>query len=93
MNPSLPPPTPLSERRPVACDLRVLSLEERESLMDRLEFVRNQLNVLTEDVKEKIKATADEVAAKVGVLLQLQTVRRPPHTRHNNKPLGVYWAH
>ncbi|XP_031415392.1 mitofusin-1 [Clupea harengus] len=48
-----------------SAEKKVLSLEERESLMDRLEFVRNQLNVLTEDVKEKIKATADEVAAKV----------------------------
>ncbi|XP_063074908.1 mitofusin-1 [Engraulis encrasicolus] len=48
-----------------SAEQKVLSLEERESLMDRLEFVRDQLNVLTEDVKEKIKATTDEVAAKV----------------------------
>ncbi|KAL2097928.1 hypothetical protein ACEWY4_007135 [Coilia grayii] len=48
-----------------SAEKKVFALEERESLMDRLEFVRNQLNALTEDVKDKIKATIDEVAAKV----------------------------
>lgn len=33
--------------------------------MDRLEFVRNQLNFLTENIKEKIKAITDKVADKV----------------------------
>jgi len=37
--------------------------------MDRLEFVRNQLNFLTEDIKDKIKAIADEVAAKVTCII------------------------
>ncbi len=33
--------------------------------MDRLEFVRNQLNFLTEDIKDKIKAITKEMADKV----------------------------
>ncbi|KAG1937844.1 mitofusin-1 isoform X2 [Pimephales promelas] len=48
-----------------SAEKKVFSLEEREAQMDRLEFVRNQLNFLTEDIKDKIKAIADEVAAKV----------------------------
>lgn len=43
----------------------MFSLEEREALMDRLEFVRNQLNFLTEDIKDKIKAITEEMADKV----------------------------
>lgn len=44
--------------------------------MDRLEFVRNQLNFLTENVKDKIKAITDEVAARVTPIptLSLTTV-------------------
>ncbi len=33
--------------------------------MDRLEFVQNQLNFLTEDIKDKIKAITEEMADKV----------------------------
>ena len=33
--------------------------------MDRLEFVRNQLNFLTEETKDKIKVIADDVSSKV----------------------------
>uniref|UniRef100_A0A8C9EUQ4 Mitofusin 1 n=1 Tax=Pavo cristatus TaxID=9049 RepID=A0A8C9EUQ4_PAVCR len=38
---------------------------EREDQKDRLDFVRNQLNVLTEDTKEKIKRVTEEVENKV----------------------------
>ncbi|XP_073705019.1 mitofusin-1 isoform X1 [Garra rufa] len=48
-----------------SAEKKVFSLEEREALMDRLEFVQNQLNFLTEDIKDKIKAITDEVADKV----------------------------
>ncbi|XP_050987145.1 mitofusin-1 [Labeo rohita] len=48
-----------------SAEKKVFSLEEREALMDRLEFVRNQLNFLTEDIKDKIKAITDKVADKV----------------------------
>ncbi|XP_062868903.1 mitofusin-1b [Trichomycterus rosablanca] len=48
-----------------AAEKRVASLEEREYLMDRLEFVRNQLNLLTEDIKRKIKMVSEEVANQV----------------------------
>ena len=45
--------------------VRIYSLEEREEQRDRLEFVRGQLNRLTENIKEGIKALTEEVAAKV----------------------------
>ncbi|XP_054063240.1 mitofusin-1 isoform X2 [Rissa tridactyla] len=45
--------------------LRVRSMEEREDQKDRLDFVRNQLNILTEDTKEKIKRVTEEVESKV----------------------------
>uniref|UniRef100_A0A803Y0F1 Mitofusin 1 n=1 Tax=Meleagris gallopavo TaxID=9103 RepID=A0A803Y0F1_MELGA len=37
----------------------------REDQKDRLDFVRNQLNILTEDTKEKIKRVTEEVENKV----------------------------
>lgn len=45
--------------------IRVASLEEREYLMDHLEFVRNQLNLLIEDIKKKIKMVSEQVANQV----------------------------
>ncbi|XP_053490021.1 mitofusin-1b isoform X1 [Ictalurus furcatus] len=48
-----------------AAEKRVASLEEREYLMDRLEFVRNQLNLLIEDIKKKIKMVSEQVANQV----------------------------
>ncbi len=48
-------------------DLRVASLEEREYLIDRLDFVRNQLNLLIQDIKRKIEAISEEVKDKVNV--------------------------
>lgn len=44
---------------------RVAALEDREYQMDRLEFVKNQLNLLIADIKMKIKAISDDVASKV----------------------------
>ncbi|XP_069053650.1 mitofusin-1b isoform X2 [Lepisosteus oculatus] len=48
-----------------SAEKRVRSLEEKDDQVDRLEFVRNQLNLLTEDIKKKIKAVTEEVEAKV----------------------------
>ncbi|XP_066504462.1 mitofusin-1-like [Hoplias malabaricus] len=48
-----------------AAEKRVASLEEREYLMDRLEFVRNQLNLLTEEIKKKIKMVSEQVENQV----------------------------
>ncbi|NXW59836.1 MFN1 protein, partial [Eurystomus gularis] len=48
-----------------AAEKRVLSMEQREDQRDRLDFVRNQLNILTEDTKEKIKRVTEEVENKV----------------------------
>lgn len=48
-----------------AAEKRVVSLEDREYLMDRLEFVRNQLNLLIEEIKKRIKAITEEVEQKV----------------------------
>lgn len=41
------------------------ALEDREYQMDRLEFVKNQLNLLIDDIKKKIKAISEDVEAKV----------------------------
>ncbi|XP_026077786.1 mitofusin-1-like isoform X1 [Carassius auratus] len=48
-----------------AADKRVLSLEERDYLIDRLDFVRNQLNLLIQDIKKQIEAITEEVKHKV----------------------------
>ncbi|XP_036378175.1 mitofusin-1-like [Megalops cyprinoides] len=48
-----------------AAEKRVLSLEDREYQMDRLDFVRSQLKLLTEDIKKRIKAVTEQVEAKV----------------------------
>uniref|UniRef100_A0AAX7TW05 Dynamin-type G domain-containing protein n=1 Tax=Astatotilapia calliptera TaxID=8154 RepID=A0AAX7TW05_ASTCA len=39
-----------------AAEKRVAALEDREYQMDRLEFVKNQLNLLVDEIKKKIKA-------------------------------------
>lgn len=51
---------------------RVAALEDREYQMDRLEFVKNQLNLLIADVKVKIKAISEDVASKVTDEVMLQ---------------------
>ncbi|XP_051957874.1 mitofusin-1b [Xyrauchen texanus] len=48
-----------------SADKRVASLEEREYLIDRLDFVRNQLNLLIQDIKKKIKVITEEVENQV----------------------------
>ncbi|XP_041913833.1 mitofusin-1-like isoform X2 [Alosa alosa] len=48
-----------------AAEKRVASMEDREYLMDRLEFVKNQLNLLIEEIKKRIKAITEEVEQKV----------------------------
>uniref|UniRef100_A0A8C7KZN9 Mitofusin-1-like n=1 Tax=Oncorhynchus kisutch TaxID=8019 RepID=A0A8C7KZN9_ONCKI len=52
-----------------SAERKIFSLEDREDQKDRLEFVRGQLNRLTENVKEKINTITDEVAAKVTVAM------------------------
>ncbi|XP_036841398.1 mitofusin-1 isoform X4 [Oncorhynchus mykiss] len=47
-----------------SAERKIFSLEDREDQKDRLEFVRGQLNRLTENIKEKINTITDEVAAK-----------------------------
>ncbi|XP_014638499.1 PREDICTED: mitofusin-1 [Ceratotherium simum simum] len=48
-----------------AAEKRVYSMEEREDQIDRLDFIRNQMNLLTLDVKKKIREVTEEVANKV----------------------------
>ncbi|XP_068599281.1 mitofusin-1b [Brachionichthys hirsutus] len=48
-----------------AAEKRVAALEDREDQTDRLEFVRKQLGLLIDDIKEKIKAISADVASKV----------------------------
>ncbi|KAF3827325.1 hypothetical protein GH733_002811 [Mirounga leonina] len=45
-----------------AAEKRVYSMEEREDQIDRLDFIRNQMNLLTLDVKKKIRAVTEEVS-------------------------------
>ncbi|XP_043985419.1 mitofusin-1b [Gambusia affinis] len=52
-----------------AAEKRVAALEDREYQRDRLEFVRNQLNLLTEEIKKKIKAISDDVESKVSIAM------------------------
>uniref|UniRef100_A0A7N8YPL0 Mitofusin 1 n=1 Tax=Mastacembelus armatus TaxID=205130 RepID=A0A7N8YPL0_9TELE len=48
-----------------AAEKRVAALEDREYQIDRLEFVKNQLNLLIDDIKTKIKAISEDVESKV----------------------------
>ncbi|KAM6963208.1 mitofusin-1b [Aplochiton taeniatus] len=48
-----------------AAEKRVAALEDRECQMDRLDFVKTQLNLLIEDIKKKIKSITADVQAKV----------------------------
>ncbi|XP_032428223.1 mitofusin-1b isoform X1 [Xiphophorus hellerii] len=52
-----------------AAEKRVAALEDREYQRDRLEFVRNQLNLLIEEIKKKIKAISDDVESKVSIAM------------------------
>lgn len=54
------------------------ALEDREYQMDRLEFVKNQLNLLIADVKVKIKAISEDVASKVADEVMLQPLMLQP---------------
>lgn len=44
---------------------RIFCLEEREDQRDRLDFVRGQINRLSDNVRERIRTLTDDVAAKV----------------------------
>ncbi|KAM7338039.1 hypothetical protein ACRRTK_004158 [Alexandromys fortis] len=48
-----------------AAEKRVYSMEEKEDQIDRMDFIRNQMNLLTLEVKKKIKEVTEEVANKV----------------------------
>ncbi|KAM3865634.1 mitofusin-1 [Diretmus argenteus] len=52
-----------------SADRKIYCLEEREEQRDRLDFVRGQINRLTDSVKDRIKTLADDVAAKVATAL------------------------
>uniref|UniRef100_A0A8C1YCW5 Mitofusin 1b n=2 Tax=Cyprinus carpio TaxID=7962 RepID=A0A8C1YCW5_CYPCA len=64
-----------------AADKRVVSLEEREFLIDRLDFVRSQLNLLIQDIKKNIEAVTEEVKHKVTLrnrLTRRNDLHKPP---------------
>lgn len=48
----------------MTCD-RIFCLEEREDQRDRLDFVRGQIDRLSDNVKERIRTLTDDVTAKV----------------------------
>uniref|UniRef100_A0A672JRD1 Dynamin-type G domain-containing protein n=1 Tax=Salarias fasciatus TaxID=181472 RepID=A0A672JRD1_SALFA len=58
-----------------AAEKRVAALEDREYQMDRLEFVKNQLNLLIDDIKKKIKAISEEVENKVSSAMEDEICR------------------
>ncbi|TKS79257.1 Mitofusin-1 [Collichthys lucidus] len=55
-----------------SADRKIFCLEEREDQRDRLDFVRGQINRLTDNVKERIRTLTDDVTAKVAVALSDQ---------------------
>lgn len=70
--------------------IRVASLEERENLMDRLEFVRNQLNLLIEDIKKKIKIVSEQVANQVEMAECSTTIQSGINCRRILSSVCVY---
>ncbi|XP_029004660.1 mitofusin-1b [Betta splendens] len=58
-----------------AAEKRVAALEDRENQMDRLEFVKNQLNLLIDDIKMKIKAISEDVESKVSSAMEEEICR------------------
>ncbi|KAM6989421.1 mitofusin-1 isoform 1-T1 [Tautogolabrus adspersus] len=60
-----------------SADRKIFCLEEREDQRDRLEFVRGQINRLTDSVRERIKTLTEDVAAKVATAL-LDQIRSLP---------------
>ncbi|XP_054644801.1 mitofusin-1b isoform X2 [Dunckerocampus dactyliophorus] len=48
-----------------AAEKRIAALEDREYQLDRLDFVRNQLRLLIDDINKKIKAISEDVESKV----------------------------
>ncbi|KAM8727525.1 mitofusin-1 isoform 2-T2 [Acanthopagrus schlegelii] len=55
-----------------SADRKIFCLEEREDQRDRLDFVRGQINRLSDNVKERIRKLTDDVAAKVAAALSDQ---------------------
>ncbi|XP_075933558.1 mitofusin-1 isoform X3 [Anarhichas minor] len=55
-----------------SADRKICCLEEREDQRDRLDFVREQINRLTDNVKERIKTLTEDVSAKVATALSDQ---------------------
>ncbi|KAK5860497.1 hypothetical protein PBY51_021969 [Eleginops maclovinus] len=55
-----------------SADRKILYLEEREEQRDRLDFVRGQINRLSDSAREMIRTLTEEVAAKVASALSNQ---------------------
>ncbi|XP_070700900.1 mitofusin-1 [Pempheris klunzingeri] len=55
-----------------SADRKILCLEEREDQRDRLDFVRGQINRLSDSVKLRIRTLTEDVAAKVAMALSDQ---------------------
>uniref|UniRef100_A0A3Q2ZUN7 Mitofusin-1-like n=2 Tax=Kryptolebias marmoratus TaxID=37003 RepID=A0A3Q2ZUN7_KRYMA len=48
-----------------SADRKICCLEEREEQRDRLDFVRGQMNRLSDSIKDRIRTLTDDVTAKV----------------------------
>ncbi|KAM6918488.1 LOW QUALITY PROTEIN: mitofusin-1 [Xenentodon cancila] len=55
-----------------SADRKICFLEEREEQRDRLDFVRGQVNHLSNSIKERIRTLTDDVSAKVTLVLSDQ---------------------
>ncbi|XP_059200480.1 mitofusin-1-like [Centropristis striata] len=55
-----------------SADRKICCLEEREEQRDRLDFVRGQINRLTDSVRERIRTLTDDVTAKVATTMSDQ---------------------
>ncbi|XP_068604728.1 mitofusin-1 [Brachionichthys hirsutus] len=55
-----------------SAERKIVCLEEREDQRDRLDFVRGQIERLTNNVKERIKTLTDDAAAEVATALSDQ---------------------
>ncbi|XP_037537875.1 mitofusin-1-like [Nematolebias whitei] len=55
-----------------SADRKICCLEEREEQRDRLDFVRGQMNHLSDSIKDRIRTLTDDVTAKVTSVLSDQ---------------------
>lgn len=66
-------------------------MEEREDQKDRLDFVRNQLKLLTEDIKRKIKHVTEDVESKVSCIKEVHLFRSKHWNALNSWKMRIFF--